>query len=160
QQVAIGLWNGTVLFRELNSSAKETRLQAHRARVHTLAFGPDGKLFVSADAAEIKVWVPDASGDWACVDTFPTVPPGQTSREFLRQVWVAIAPDGNYLAACSEGTSAVSLWNLANGAPAPPGFTCSETRLRGLALSPDGSLLAAGCEDNGTGGFLVWDFAT
>jgi WD40 repeat protein/serine/threonine protein kinase len=159
-QVAIGMYDGTILLRDLRTGAYKAQLPAHNSRVHALVFDAGGRFFASAaDDGMIKVWQPDSRGAWTPRRSFAITPPRNVFRTFLRHIWLAITPDGQYLAACSEGTSNVTVWSLAEGAPTKE-FTETNLRLRGMALSPDGRLLAAGYEREGGDGILVWDFPT
>jgi WD40 repeat protein len=159
-QVALGLIDGAVLLRDVSTGAERARLQAHSSRIHALEFGPEGRWFVSADAeGTMKVWESDVSGRWACARKIQAAPARNPFRQFLRHVWLALTPDGNSLVGCVEGTSVISMWSLADGARSAE-FNGSDATLRGMALSPDARLLAAGYESKDTHGILVWDVAT
>jgi WD40 repeat protein len=74
---------------------------------------------------------------------------------------LVVTPDGKHLAASGRE---VVIWDLAGPDLAPgPGFAPmnKEQSLLGLAVSPDGKLMAAGYHDRrGEDGVIVWDVAT
>src|SRR5207249_802279 len=108
--------DGTVVLRQVSTGA-EARLEAHDSQVDALAFGPRGNRFVSADnKGTIKVWEPDGSTAWKCARIIPIAPPEVGRAEaWISNIWLAITPDGKYLAACCKGTSMVSMFALADG---------------------------------------------
>jgi serine/threonine protein kinase/WD40 repeat protein len=159
-QLAVGLEDGTVLVRDLATGNDVARWQAHDRRVHALVFGPGGRPLVSADSqGTIKVWEPAAAGTWTQVRTLNTVKPINVWRQFVRQVFLAISSDGKRLATCSEGTSTVLVWNLADGTREVK-LDGGDVRLRCMAWSADGRFLAAGCGFPEPDGIVVWDVAT
>jgi serine/threonine protein kinase/WD40 repeat protein len=159
-QLAVGLEDGTVLVRDLATGKDVARWQAHDRRVHALVFGPGGRPLVSADGqGTIKVWEPGADGTWTSVRTLNTAKPINVWRQFVRQAFLAISSDGKRLATCSEGTSTVLVWNLADGTCAVE-LDGGDVRLRCMAWSADGRFLAAGCGFPEPDGIVVWEVAT
>jgi serine/threonine protein kinase/WD40 repeat protein len=150
EQVVIGLKDGRVLLRQVSTGA-EAQLQAHDSQVDALAFGPGGNMFVSAQSnGTIKVWEPDVSGAWRCARILSIAPSDDVlNATWLRSIWLAITPDGKHLAACSKGTSVVSMFSLAGGSRIAD-YTEAGILLCGLALSADSHLLAAGYKSKDT----------
>jgi WD40 repeat protein/serine/threonine protein kinase/tetratricopeptide (TPR) repeat protein len=154
---AIGLSDGTVLIKVLPAGADLARLGEHRAPVTALAFGRDGNKLVSADTGgTVKVWELDLAGGWVCA---------RTIAAGSRVNSVALSHDGAQLVVCCPGTATIGLWSLVDGARIA-GFDAGEGDLVGnMALSADGSFLAASYYKKNAPselvgrGLLVWDVA-
>ncbi len=160
-QLAVGLKNGTIVLRHLGTRAILAELPGHRDRIFSLAFAPDGNTLVSGDwQGTIRVWERKGPDVWACTGTLTPDRP-----EFGVQglpTPVALAGDGKRLAGCCISSFTVSLWDLAaNGTQPGKKFRVpGREQLRCLALSPDGNLLAAGFQGQGSAGLLVWEVPT
>jgi WD40 repeat protein/tRNA A-37 threonylcarbamoyl transferase component Bud32 len=156
RQLALGLKDGTVSLRHLANGKEITHLQGHQSPIDALAFGPNGRILASGDHdGNIRVWEGDANGQWTCTGTFLV-------RE-LNIETVAITPDGKRLLVCHDSGSRVTTYNIAEAVDGPivaelpipgePGWA------KGMAFSPDGTLLATTRRGNGVGDLLVWDIA-
>jgi WD40 repeat protein len=173
-----------VLIRNVVTGQEVARFGPERPSLASVKFSADGKkLFAGAANGTVKVWQVNAAGDWGGAKALAAAPqPGRfvtPSPLFPFFVtwwghppisWLAVSPDGTQLAACLGHASAISdpaisVWNLADGSPAPAFSTAGApsaraSRLWGVAFSPRGDLLAAGFAGDNVDGVLVWDVAT
>jgi WD40 repeat protein len=151
-QVAIALWNGTVLFRRLTNGAEITRLPPQAPPIDDLAFGPRGDILVTHTyQGSIQVWEQTATRTWALGRAIRATAGGGRGS-------LVITPNGKQVV--TLGSRALSVWNLADGSLAttlagPKGEPC-----QCLAMSPKGNWLAAGYRSEGAHGVLVWDFTS
>jgi WD40 repeat protein len=114
-------------------------LQGHTGRINSVAFSPDGKTMVTgSDDLRVRIW------DIATF-THVEVPVGRI-RVGL------VSPKDNILALLEQSGKTVHLWDAANRTETAP-FTHASTVACG-AFSPDGKLLAIGCDD---GTVWIWD---
>ena len=74
-------------------------------------------------------------------------------------VSLALSDDGLQLAVCWTTGTTVVLWRLPQGEEIRRFVAPRGEALRGVALSPDGRLLAAGFEHERQHGLLIWDLA-
>ncbi|WEW56389.1 hypothetical protein PRK78_001832 [Emydomyces testavorans] len=110
-----------------------------------LAFGPHCDMNLSAsDEAQIVVW--DLARAELCM-------PNVHLTDSIHQI--AWSPDGTMLACASSSPRTLQLWNSTTGASA---ILLEEScRVPTIAFSPDGKLLAAGCDD---GRVRLWEVNT
>jgi len=159
RQVAIGQGDGTLVLRDLTTGDEVDRLREHRAAVVSLSFSDSGARMASADLdGMVKVWQANADDGWACTRTIPI---GRPTVDYIgwASVLVALTPDGKSLLAYSPPQSAVARWNLADGARATTFALPGPGKLEGLAVSPDGELLAAAYNNKQDHRLLVWEVA-
>jgi WD40 repeat protein/serine/threonine protein kinase len=154
-QLALGLSDGSVLVRNINTGADIVRLREAGARITALHFGPDGsKLVTGDDRGTIKVWESTPAGQWNASKTLTGDPlPAAVSS-------LAIAPDGRLLAAGFGRGPTLSVWNLADGQRQAPFRGSRGEQLGGLAFSPQADLLAAAYDHREEHGILLWDVAS
>jgi RNA polymerase sigma factor (sigma-70 family) len=152
---AIVLWDAT--------TGKEVRrLAGHGGRVAALAFSPDGKLLASGgdeNDATVRVWNVASGKELArfeghrCVGRLSFAPDGRTltsadARDAVVRTWRVIGPDG----AVVDGGKPVGE------------FKVNDIGESGMAVSPDGKLLAAADDPRGLinqpSPIHLWDRAT
>src|SRR5262249_46168872 len=101
----------------------------------------------------IKVWEPDVSTAWKCARIIPIAAPevgGRAGAEtWMSNIWLAITPDGKHVAACSKGSSMVSMFALADGSRIAAYMEVG-SRLCGMAVSAESHLVAAGYDSKET----------
>lgn len=130
---------------ELRSAVSGTTEATARypySEAYPLVFSPDGSLLVGVHEMTLLVWPVPALGD-------PQLVRNDTRKHFTA---VAFHPSGRYLFATNNDTS-VHLFETA-GWTRTTRFTWELGRLRAVAVSPDGSLAAAGGD---RGEVVVWD---
>jgi WD40 repeat protein len=154
-QLALGLSDGSVLLRNIDTGAATARLREPGAEITALHFGPDGSTLITGDnRGTIKVWQTTPKSQWTThrTLTIDSAPDPVVS--------LAVTPDGKHLAACSANGTAMSVWNLSDGTSEAPFRGSQGERPICLAFSPQANLLAAGCFRQGWQGILVWDVGT
>jgi WD40 repeat protein len=112
-------------------------------QVHVLGFSPDSRSFITSRSDNTLGLHPLSGGPERRLRT-----PWQADR-------VAFAPDGKRLACSSMTAPAILILDLTTGEGLQTLVHPAE--LWGLAWSPDGRLLAAGCDDRKS---YVWDTAS
>ncbi len=152
-ELAIGLSDGSVLIRNVESGSHVATLRQHQAAVRSLQYLGDE--LRSSDADEMVVaWKSPLPGRWTSARTFSTDRPREIGKRQVR-----FTTSGDFFLVASK--SAVTMWNVKDGKRVAS-FTCSDATLeQGVDLSPDQRSLAAGYDTpEGENGFLVWDVAT
>jgi WD40 repeat protein len=171
--LAVGLVDGMVLLYGIPAGAQIASLTGHRSVVTTLNFRTDGKELVSTDeTGKIKIWQPNNTGTWTCRKTYTVEPllvslmpslafPFFTVSFGPRPIHsAALTPDGRHLAVSCAADSTLVLVDLADGTTAARFLAPEGEKIRHLALSPDGKLLAGTYTHNNAFGVLVWDVGT
>ncbi len=160
QHVVLGLADGSILVRNLSTGAEVARLHEHRAPVVSLSLDAAGTRMASGDrGGVVKVWQAHADGAWVSTRTMAIdrpVPNDQVTS-YREPVSVVLSSDGKWLFISSMNQPGVALWDLTRGTRSQTFETPAPGTLAGLALSPDGKLLAAGYNENR---ILVWDVAS
>lgn len=75
-----------------------------------------------------------------------------------KDVWcISLSPDGNYLASCSEDTTA-RIWDAKTGLPANPSLISDKpSEINAIAWSPNSNHLVCGCDNKSIN---IWDTVT
>ncbi|MHC4806549.1 MAG: protein kinase domain-containing protein, partial [Planctomycetota bacterium] len=155
KQVAVGLADGTVSLRSLETGAEITRMPAEKPGKYgslPMTFGPDGGTLVIAQGnGAINVWKPDGSGKW----TSTSIPVDG------RVLLISTAPDGRLFVICAASSpEEVLMWSLADGKTDTLRFR-APGRVGRVAVSPHRELLAAAFRaPDGTLGVSVWNIKT
>jgi WD40 repeat protein len=120
-------------------------LLPHRAEVTLVAFGPDGRRFLTGGSGEtVYVWDVATGGRVAVL------------QHEARAQAAAFSPDGRIIVTgCTDGT--FRLWEAATGRPRPGPPHRHRDEVWAVAFSPDGRTLLTGGED---GSAWLWDTAT
>jgi WD40 repeat protein len=161
--LAIGLSDGSVLLRSLDTGIDRSRLRQHHASITALTFSLDGGRLVSGDSdGTMHIWQVHANGEWALQRTIHAAPMMAgliplapcpflvPCLDFPTINSLAISPDGKQLAASLFFAPTAShtlpriiaLWNLADGTQA----ACLGQEKEWLfspVFSPAGKCLAA-----------------
>jgi tetratricopeptide (TPR) repeat protein len=143
QWIAVGYDKGTI--RVLNAAnGQETRVLQGPRGINSVAYSPDGR-FIAAGFARVfnepaELWVWEAiSGEKVRSITGP-------KNEAYRGV--VFSPNSRQIAAINWGNKSegwdMTIWDVTT---AQPVLTFGENILGGLAYSPDGKRIAAGCGD-------------
>ncbi len=156
EDATIGLWqleDGQLRFIR--------KVSAHTDQVLSVAFSPDGQYLVSGSCSAI-----DKAANWTCIAGELYVWEVSDDAALTRvqtlaghNNWInslAFSPDGTYLASgacgdlrggwnCVRGD--VRVWQIAEGTLLHT-FSEPAGEVRGVAFSPDGTLVAAGAADN------------
>jgi WD40 repeat protein len=160
---SLKLWdaNAGTLVREFKGYKEKDFEKGHREAVLSVAFSPDGKFLVSGggDDHAIKIWsVADGSVVRELVNPTLNAPAGSpiTIPPQAHPSWVdsvRYTPDGKYLVSAGRAPrnqGYLAVWNAAD-AKFVKGMTLPLGFIHALAISPDGKLLALGCERKGLG---------
>lgn len=135
QSAAVWLW-------DVRTGALAHRLAGRRDRGRAVAFGPDGKRIAAADNRNlVRVWRLPGAEPEAEIQVTKSTPP----RTHFRPAYdLAFLPDGRSVATASED---VRVWTL--GTHDPPHWAAPipvADHIDALAPSPDGAVLAVGCD--------------
>jgi WD40 repeat protein len=147
--VAAGNVNGEVQLWSTIQSKEVAIFRPTAFRVTALAFSPDGRTLASASAA----WLPDPRRVFLW-----SVDPFRAIRELDADdvvTWIAFAPDGLGLAACTLNSDEVRLWDLQSLRP-PLVLRGHVSGVMRVAFAPDGKSLATGAFD---GRVKLWSLA-
>jgi WD40 repeat protein/serine/threonine protein kinase len=164
--VALGLRDGTILIIDLATKKMSAQLRGHRTIVSGLAFLPDGRLISTENAGPAKIWEWSQGGGWSATDLslppeiFAVLP--APAFPFFVPWWrrapvreIAVSPDGRLLAVAHPNR--IQLWNLKEGTPAGSLAAGGDERFGYVTISPDGNLLCARFDRDGSTGYFIWD---
>jgi WD40 repeat protein/beta-lactamase regulating signal transducer with metallopeptidase domain len=158
--VAGGGMDRSVRIWKLDTGELLHQLRGSERIIRTVAFQPKGPLLASAgDEPVVRVWDVQAG---AQVKTLRGLSPTVTSIRF--------SPDGKLLAGCSfrqkgpkQWQGEVVVWDVESGQAVRIVESQDNGYYRGVAFSPDGSLLAAAFDSTGSShssGVKLWDSKT
>jgi WD40 repeat protein len=108
--------------------------------VHRLAFSPDGSRLAAGSTDTTALLIDAATGRAI----------GGPLRHAEVVGAVAFSPDGRIFLTATQGApekSIVSSWSGVDGSPEPGSITLPGYIAQDLAVAPDGTLFAAGCDD-------------
>jgi len=128
--------DGTVRIWDAAGGATRAVLTGHRSAVYTCAIAPAGDWLVSGgEDGVVRVW--DPAG-------------GPARHELVGHAGsvrgAAIAATGDWFATCGDDGT-IRRWRAADGQPVGTIPVTAGRQLRDCAISPDGRLIAAACED-------------
>lgn len=131
--LALGLSDGDLVLWNPKEPQPFWAVLAHLSGLEDLCFSPDGQMLATRSTLNVRLW----SKDGAQVQTVPT----------LETEGAALAWSSEGLLAADAGEGLLQLWDthtwkLVNSLPPPLG----PTKVHCLAWSPDGQILACGCE--------------
>jgi WD40 repeat protein len=140
----------------LESGKQLTPIAVHSNQITSIAFSPDGKRLLSgAYDCSMRLW-DTKSGE--------QLHAWEYRHGNATSVQVAFSADGQTIAAtCLDGAWSVRLWDVSTG---QAGKLLSKEFWEGLACSPDGKLLAAGCWSEKSSALsrsfdvLIWELAS
>ena len=148
KKLATGSLGGSVAIWDLNSGTILKRLEGHTNMVVGLTFSPDGTRLASASWDQTaKVW--DVATGME-ITTFT----GHAKNALL--VGIAFSPDGKQVFSSGADRQLVRVWDAETGLQTGT-FPDEGKDVYGLALSPDGAILALGNQD---GDIILWEVAT
>jgi WD40 repeat protein/serine/threonine protein kinase len=143
QRLASGGSDRTVRIWDRTTGKQLASLKGHTGPVTSIAFSPDGqRLISSSDDHTVKIW--DSVG-------------GKELRSFDGVAgWVALSPDGHWLASWGGMEKTVKIWDIVAGKELNSLIGHSSTVL-GVTFSPDSRRLATASADQTV---KIWDTAT
>ncbi len=132
--IATGSADRTVRIWRLDDGTVARTINVHAFPVHSVAFSADGSHIVTADERDIKLW---RTSDWGL----------DWNMAGFSDVNGSVAIDRRItMIASARGNNAYVL-DAASGSPIRT-FTGHSAKVRSVAFSPDGTLLATGSEDH------------
>jgi WD40 repeat protein len=148
--LCVGFGSGLVLVYDVKTHAEVARLDGHHASIGALGFSPEGDTLVSADSeGMVRFWQTADGGPWRPDRTVQLNGGVWTMSRIADGRWMTVNSGGGY--------SVLEVSDLSESAPpvtlrAPDGEV-----ICGVALSPDGRLLAGIYGDVKTRTVCVWD---
>jgi RNA polymerase sigma factor (sigma-70 family) len=145
--LAIGRYGGLVQLWDLVAGRERFRSEAHKGRLHAIAFAPDGRTFVTASDEKLLIRIWDvATGRLQRMLPF--------SEEENYGASLAFSPDGKRLALGTTlqrpGEAVICAWNLDDSAapivirkPHEFAADCNSEAILAAALGNDGTLISA-----------------
>ena len=153
--------DGLIWLWDVDTGRRRAALEGHEVAVLSVAFSPDGKTLASGGGWGDAIWLWDVN----------TGQPQATLEGHTETVYsVAFSPDGKTLAGGGGGYSGwndglIWLWDVDTGQlkatlkghRASEDYYADEGRVRSVAFSSDGEILASGSEDHT---IRLWDVET
>jgi WD40 repeat protein len=137
---------------DASSGKGRAALVGHANGVSSVAFAPDGRTLATGDrSGVVKLWDVTAGVERATLATARET--GSAGKPIEEVGALAFAPDGRTIAVAVEET--VSLWDVETGRRVTD-LVGHEGKVRRLAYSSDGTLLASGGHDRTV---RLWDVA-
>ncbi|MFO0810020.1 MAG: WD40 repeat domain-containing serine/threonine-protein kinase [Gemmataceae bacterium] len=147
QDIALGLVDGTILFRHRTTGADGVRLRRHSRPVIGLKFIPDSSRLMTYDTTgQIKLWG-RTGGGWECRRTIPPQPGRLTAYPFLVRA--------DRLLVCAPTETGGHVLDCESGEPIAP-FEVDDPKYPPFGVAPDQKETFGTTAD----GVAVWDVAT
>jgi WD40 repeat protein len=132
-------------------------MHGHDATLHSVAFGPDSKLLITADVRGTVILWDTETGEIIDYLIYQPFEMGDTFNLNRDVHPMALSPDGHVLALGDYDNPTLLLLDIAAREPIGPPLTAHSAGLRSIAFSPDGAVLATGSRD---GTLILWDTET
>ncbi|KAJ5216310.1 uncharacterized protein N7498_002717 [Penicillium cinerascens] len=141
-------FRGIAKVRDITTGTELQALTGHGNYLYSLAFSPDGKLLESGSwSGLIHLWE-------ITTRNFP--PAAEIERHLEPVVCVTVSPNGKLVASYSSDDETTKLWDAVSGT-IQHSLEGHSNRVRAVAFSPDGKMVATGSADHKV---KFWDTTT